>query len=343
MSVLHGPDDVLGSPRRVSAEENARPRRLHRFFVDYRHVPLVEVNTQPALDPRESVFLADSEDHVVGRQENGIYHPRVPGSRVPLQPLEFHSLQFSALDHEALGRVIDHNLDAFLFGVFEFPRRGFEVSARPARHHLDVLSAKPARGAAAIHGGIADPDDQHPLSNGLHVAERDRFQPVDTDMNAIGFVSSGNLQVLAPRRAAAHEDRVKSLFEQRFHARDRRVVTDVDTHVENDVDLFIEHACRQPERRNVGSHQPAGLIELLEHHDLVAQGHQVVCHRKRCRTRPDARDALPVLFRGDLRKPLSNVPTVIRGNSLEPANGHRLAVQAFPAAGRLARPVARTS
>jgi hypothetical protein len=63
--------------------------------------------------------------------------------------------------------VIDQDLDAFFLGVLQLPRRSFEESARAARHHLDVFSAQPAAGPAAIHGRVADADDQHLFADGI--------------------------------------------------------------------------------------------------------------------------------------------------------------------------------
>src|SRR5687767_7102005 len=51
MSVLHRPDDVLRSPRRIAAEENAGQGRLHRRLVDDGHVPLTESDPDVSLDP----------------------------------------------------------------------------------------------------------------------------------------------------------------------------------------------------------------------------------------------------------------------------------------------------
>src|SRR5215467_13760305 len=66
--MCHRPDDVLWAKRGVSAEEHARVRRCHRCGVDFRHVPLVEINPDFALDPRESVFLADRHQHIIARE-----------------------------------------------------------------------------------------------------------------------------------------------------------------------------------------------------------------------------------------------------------------------------------
>ena len=70
VAVLDRPDDVRRAERRVAAEEHARPRRHERRLVDHRHVPLVELEADVALDPRERVLLADREDHRVARQDD---------------------------------------------------------------------------------------------------------------------------------------------------------------------------------------------------------------------------------------------------------------------------------
>src|SRR5206468_3563435 len=112
----------------------------------------------------------------------------------------------------------------FFFGVFELPRRGFEVSTRLARHHFDVFSAEPARRAAAVHRRVSDADDEHALADLVGVPEGNRFEPVDPDMNARAVVPTGDLQVLATRRAAAHENGVEAVLEEPLHAGDRVVV-----------------------------------------------------------------------------------------------------------------------
>src|ERR1051325_2602070 len=54
ISVLHGPDDVLRAPRRVAAEEHARPRARERRAIHLRHL-ILELHAHVALDPRKRV------------------------------------------------------------------------------------------------------------------------------------------------------------------------------------------------------------------------------------------------------------------------------------------------
>ena len=122
MAMLDGPDDVLRAPRRVAAEENPGRVRLHGRLVDHRHVPLIELDAEIAFDPGERVFLADGEDHVVGRKEHRVERLRVLRLGVPFQALELHADELSVFDDEALRRMIDDDLDAFFFGILQFPR-----------------------------------------------------------------------------------------------------------------------------------------------------------------------------------------------------------------------------
>ena len=212
VAVRHGPDDVLRSPGRVAAEEDAGARRLAWSSRRPPACPICRTRCRGRARSR-------------GTRSPGRWREsrRRPGGRsvsitleflrvgVPFQALELHAGELAVLDHEALGRVIDDDLDAFFLGVLQFPGRGLEVAARAARHHLDVFAAQPARRAAAIHGGVADADDQNLLADRIDVAEGDRLQPVDADVDAIGIVAAGDLEILAARRAAADEDRVEAL------------------------------------------------------------------------------------------------------------------------------------
>ena len=70
------------------------------------------------------------------------------------------------------------------------------------------LPPRRARRPAAIHRRVADADDQDALADFVDVAEGDRFQPVDADVDAVGFVAAREIEFLAARRAGADEDRV---------------------------------------------------------------------------------------------------------------------------------------
>ena len=156
MPVLDGPDDVRRPERRVAAEEHAGPRRHERRLVDDRHVPLVELEADVALDPRERVVLADREDDRVAREDlaadDFLLQPRCRSRptgtcRTPCRS----SLPFSMTKRTGC-EVLD-DLDALFLGVLELPRRGLEVLARLARDDLDVLGAE----ALATSGSSPSP------------------------------------------------------------------------------------------------------------------------------------------------------------------------------------------
>ena len=72
------------------------------------------------------------------------------------------------------------------------------------------------------------------------VAERDRFQPVDADVDPVAVAPSGNVEVLAARRAGADEHGVEVLLEQGAQARHRGVQAEVDAQVDDGCDLLVE-------------------------------------------------------------------------------------------------------
>src|SRR5262245_15478823 len=185
VSMRDCPDDVLRPPRRVAAEEYAGARRLHGDTVDDGHSMFVEVDTDVALDPRERILLADRENHVVTRNHDGVDHLTLLLSILlePAQPVQLETDEFSFLENEALRRVVLDDLDAFLFGILELPRRRLEVRARTSSDDFDVRSTKTARRAAAVHRRIADADDQHTLADARDMTEVCRRKPLDADVD----------------------------------------------------------------------------------------------------------------------------------------------------------------
>ena len=105
-----------------------------------------------------------------------------------------------------------------------------------------------------------------------------------------GSSSSLPLGAPEPTNTASKPPRVEQLAQ----ALDRRVQAQRHAHVEDHADLLVEHALRQPERRNVAAHQAAGHGVLLEDRDFVAERRQVVGDRERGRAGADAGDALAV-------------------------------------------------
>ena len=107
----------------------------------------------------------------------------------------------------------------------------------------------------------------------------DRLQPFNPDENLIALAAAGNLELFALRCAAPDEDRVVPAFiEQCPQTVDRRAVADVDTHIDDVADFFVEDLGGEAKGRDVDAHQPAGLGRLLENRHLIPERHQVVGH-----------------------------------------------------------------
>ena len=298
-----------------------------------------------ALDERKRVVLPDREHDRVARKD-------LASDDLLLQPLgsldrpelvELHPGQHAVLDDEAHRLQVLDDLDALFLGVLELPRRRLEVLSRLARDDLDVGGAEPLRRPAAVHGGVADADDEHALADRLHVAEVNRLQPLDADEDLVGVVTAGDVQLLALRRAASDEDRVELVaVEQRLQAVHRRVVADLDAHVDDVADFLVEDVFGQAERGNVDAHQPAGPRQLLENRHLVAERREVVGDRERGGARADEPDLLAVRDRRRFRQQVLHLVTIVRRDALQPADGDGLSIDARAPAGRFARPVAGT-
>ncbi len=244
------------------------------------------------------------------------------------------------------GHVVHEDVDLLFLGVLQLPGRRLEELAPAARHDLHVLAAQAARRPAAVHGRVADADDQDALADLVDVAERHPGQPVDADVDAVArLVPSGKVQLLAARRAGADEHGVERglAVEQALEAHHRRAVTNLDATIEDHRDLLVQHLARQAERRHVRAHQPARLGVTLEDHDLVAQRREIVRHRQRGRPGADAGDAFPVLFRGNRGKEAADIVAQVGRDTLQPADRDRLLIDARPPACRLAGAIAGAS
>ena len=167
------------------------------------------------------------------------------------------SLPFSWVKYFGHQIIVDR--DALVHGVFLFPRRRLHFLEARAHHHLHVLAAEPARGAAAIHGGVAAAEHDHALADFRGVAERHRGQPVDADMDVLGrFLAAGDVEVAAARRAGADEDRVPAFRQQRLHAVDALAAAEFDAEVEDVAAFLVDDGVGQAEFRDLRADHAAG-------------------------------------------------------------------------------------
>src|SRR5690606_32213450 len=108
--------------------------------------------------------------------------------------------------------------------------------------------AEAARGAAAVHGGVAPAEDHHPPPDALRVLEGHRGEPVDADVD-VGrrLAATGDVEVAPAGSATAHEDRVEPLVEQPLHRVDPLAGAQLDAEVEDVADLLVDHLLGQAE------------------------------------------------------------------------------------------------
>src|SRR6185436_20501142 len=94
----------------------------------------------------------------------------------------------------------------------------------------------------------ADADDEDALADRVDVDEVDRLEPLDADEDLIAVVAAGDVELFAFRRAGADKHRVVLVtVDERPEALDRRVVADLDPHVDDVGDFLVEDLDRQPE------------------------------------------------------------------------------------------------
>jgi hypothetical protein len=168
---------------------------------------------------------------------------------------------------------------------------------------ITLTSVPPRRfaRAAAVHRGVADADDQHALADRLDVAEVNRLEPLDADVD-VDRASCGpgsRAPCRAARRCRRTPRRTPSPSSA-FRLSTGVSVADIDAHVEDVADLLVEHLLGQAEGGDVDAHQPAGRGGFSKIGDTRSRAASGRCHRERGRAGADERDALAVLLRGAL-------------------------------------------
>ncbi len=77
---------------------------------------------------------------------------------------------------------------------------------------------------------------------------------------------------------------------------------EIDTHIQDVADFFVEDLRRQAETRNIRPHQTAGRVERLENRHLVAERAKVVGDRQRGTAGADQGNVLAVVLRRRFRQ-----------------------------------------
>ena len=348
VAVRHRPDDVLRAERGVAAEEHLRIGRAQGLGIDLGHVPLVEFDAAVALDPGEGVLLADRDQHVVAGDglvgfARGHQVAAALGVVLGLHLLEGDAGELAVVVGEGDRHHEIEDRNVLVDGVFLLPGRRLHLLEAGAHDHLDVLAAEAARGAAAIHRGVAAAEHDHALADLLDMAERHRGQPVDADVDiGGGFLAAGNVELAAARRAGADEDRVVVFAEQLLQAVDALTALELDAEIEDVVGFLVDHRIRQAEFRNLRAHHAARFRVGIEHGAVIAERREIARHGERGRTAADDRDALAVLRRR-ARHAVLDVVLEVGGDALQPADRDRGFLDAAAAACRLAWTIAGAS
>ena len=276
MRVRHCPDDVLWAERGIATKEHPFVGRLQGQRIHLGHAPAVEINANIALDPREGIFLADRDQHVVAFDAHGRF---AGGNQVAialviifgLHGIEAHAEQPAVFMQKFDRHQEVHDRNALVLSIVLLPRRSLHFIEPAAHDNFHVLAAKPAGGPAAIHRGIAATQYDNPAANFLDMAKGYRRQPVNAEMD-IGrrFLATGDDQVPPARRTRADEHRVIPIIEQRFQAVHGGIIPGLNPQRLNIADFLVDHAFRQAEFGDLTEDHAAATGKAIEYRNIVA-------------------------------------------------------------------------
>ena len=243
--------------------------------------------------------------------------------------------ELAAFVGEFFGHEVIEDRNVLVHGVVLFPGGRLHVLEAGADDHFHIFTAEPAGRPAAIHGGVAAAEHNDALADLVDVTEGDAGEPVDADVNVLcRFLAAGDVEIAAARRAAAHEDRVKVLRQQRPHTVDALAAAEFDAEVENVTAFFVDHAFRQTEFRDLRAHHPAGQRILVEHRALVTHWREVARNGKRSGAAAHERNAFAVFACGRLRQAIPDIVLEVSGYAFQAADRDRLFLHtAAPASG----------
>ena len=108
------------------------------------------------------------------------------------------------------------------------------------------------------------------------------------------LLAAGDRQVAPARRAAADEDRVVVLVQQRLQAVDALAESHLHAEVGDVADLLVDDLLGQAEFRDLAADHAAGARVDIVHHQLVAERRQVAGDGQRGGAGADQGDSLAV-------------------------------------------------
>src|SRR5262245_17934942 len=138
------------------------------------------------------------------------------------------------------------------------------------------------------------------------------------------FLAAGNIEVAPPWCPRADEYRVPALGQQRLQAVNPLAGAEFNSEVKNVAAFLVDDGIRQTEFRNLRADHPARFRVLIENHAVISNWGKVARDSKRGRAAADQRDSLAVLFCRWLGQALANVVFIVRRDSFQAADRHRL-------------------
>ena len=186
--------------------------------------------------------------------------------------LERHAGELAAFVDEGLGDEIVEDRDVLVHRVFLLPGRRLHLLEAGADDDLHLVAAETARGAAAIHRGVAATEHDDALADLADVLERDVGEPVDADMDVGGgFLAAGQVEIAAARGAGADEDRVIAFGEQRLQAVDALAEAHLRAEGGDVADFLVDDFFGKAEARDLAADHAAGLLVPVIDVDFVAE------------------------------------------------------------------------
>ena len=188
------------------------------------------------------------------------------------------------------------NMDALFQSAFDLrlDRRHLRTGAAIEQGNF---STQPLAYARGVDGSVTSADDDH------LAADHRRFTAVHgiQELRAaedIGSVFTGHFELDALLRADAHEHRLIILAEllQRHVLAHDATALQLNSQIQDALDLGIQHFARQPIRRNAVAQHAARLGESFENGYLVAPASQLVCARQSRGARAHHCDLLAARF-----------------------------------------------
>ncbi len=300
-------NNVLGPKCSVTTKKYMGQSALEGGFINHGHVPLTKFDTQIPLNPGKGVILANRYDDFVGLEE----HFLTGGHQTALSLIvvddvnhsKNHTLKPAILMNKLLGHMIINNRNVLGDRVFDLPGRRLHAGKLGTNNHPHIFPTQSSGGSAAVHCGITTAQYQDTLTNLGYVIKSYRCKPIDTHVNrSITLLAARYIQIASSGGTGTNKDRVISLTYdclQTVHI-GFKVLTD--THVENEVDLFIEHLRREPKGGDLAAHETACQRLIVVKINLIPKGREISRHRQRCRTTANQSDALAILGLGRYRQ-----------------------------------------